>query len=281
MAFARVPARPAVRAAVTALALAAAASLALAAWAWWPGASGEPGTDQAPAVAAPRSTQEPLVARGAALAPRVDAPTIGALIVTTAVATLEVFDRPDGAVAERLGSWSTYGSPRTLLAVSDGTDVDGWIRVQLPNRAGHAYGWVRAADVTVSSSTTRIDVYLAEHELDLSEDGDVVVSTPVAVGAPATPTPLGVYYVTDPVDLRSSPGGVYGPYILGLSGYSEVLTRFNGGAPQLAVHGTNRPSSIGASVSNGCIRVPNATILTLRQHVTLGTPVVIHASREG
>jgi lipoprotein-anchoring transpeptidase ErfK/SrfK len=44
---------------------------------------------------------------------------------------------------------------------------------------------------------------------------------------------------------------------------------------QYAIHGTNRPSSIGGFVSYGCIRMYNADILDLYSRVAVGTPVVV------
>jgi lipoprotein-anchoring transpeptidase ErfK/SrfK len=44
---------------------------------------------------------------------------------------------------------------------------------------------------------------------------------------------------------------------------------------EYAIHGTNRPNSIGGFVSYGCIRMYNADILALYQHVSVGTPVVV------
>jgi lipoprotein-anchoring transpeptidase ErfK/SrfK len=56
-----------------------------------------------------------------------------------------------------------------------------------------------------------------------------------------------------------------------------VLHAFDGGIGQLAIHGTNRPDLIGQNVSNGCIRVSNAAITVLAEHVSIGTPVDIVA----
>ena len=44
---------------------------------------------------------------------------------------------------------------------------------------------------------------------------------------------------------------------------------------EYAIHGTNRPSSIGAFVSHGCIRMYNSDILALYSMVSVGTPVVV------
>ena len=75
--------------------------------------------------------------------------------------------------------------------------------------------------------------------------GQVVLETPVGIGAPGSPTPSGIFYVTDPVP---GGGGSYGPWALGLSGYSDVLESFGGGPPQIALHGTNRRSHRGERV---------------------------------
>jgi len=47
------------------------------------------------------------------------------------------------------------------------------------------------------------------------------------------------------------------------------------GAGQYAIHGTNKPGSIGRSVSYGCIRMHNSDVLDLFKRVRYGTPVVV------
>jgi lipoprotein-anchoring transpeptidase ErfK/SrfK len=42
-----------------------------------------------------------------------------------------------------------------------------------------------------------------------------------------------------------------------------------------AIHGTNRPKSIGGFVSYGCIRMFNQDITDLYGRVRVGTPVVV------
>src|SRR3954471_24895416 len=44
---------------------------------------------------------------------------------------------------------------------------------------------------------------------------------------------------------------------------------------EYAIHGTNRPSSIGTFASYGCIRMYNQDILDLFERVSVGTPVVV------
>jgi lipoprotein-anchoring transpeptidase ErfK/SrfK len=44
---------------------------------------------------------------------------------------------------------------------------------------------------------------------------------------------------------------------------------------QYAIHGTNRPDSIGGFVSYGCIRMFNQDVVDLYERVSVGTPVVV------
>jgi lipoprotein-anchoring transpeptidase ErfK/SrfK len=42
-----------------------------------------------------------------------------------------------------------------------------------------------------------------------------------------------------------------------------------------AIHGTNRPTSIGTYASAGCVRMLNEDVLELFERVSIGTPVVV------
>ena len=44
---------------------------------------------------------------------------------------------------------------------------------------------------------------------------------------------------------------------------------------EIAIHGTNRPESIGTAASYGCIRMRNADVLDLFARVAVGTPVTM------
>ena len=46
---------------------------------------------------------------------------------------------------------------------------------------------------------------------------------------------------------------------------------------EYAIHGTNRPNSVGGYVSYGCVRMYNQDIEDLFERVTVGTPVVVTA----
>lgn len=241
----------------------------------------EPAIEAAPSPSATAPTRQAAASVTPSPTPEPD-PEYGAIVATTAVDDLAVFDAAGGSQTMTLDRFSEAAFvPLTLLG-TDTAIVDGaeWIEVRLPVQPNGSTGWIRADDVTVTSADLEIRIYLAEHELELLDGGEVVMTTPVAVGAPESPTPPGVYYVTDPLDFTHNDTGVYGAYALGLSGFSEVLEEFYGGPPQLAIHGTNKPELIGQSVSNGCIRLPNDAVIELADLVDLGTPVVVLDSRD-
>jgi lipoprotein-anchoring transpeptidase ErfK/SrfK len=149
-----------------------------------------------------------------------------------------------------------------------------WYRVQLPIRPNGVTGWVRAAEVELEPVRTRIVVDLSQRRVTLFRAGRRVLSTRAAVGAPATPTPVGRYYVNQRL-IPADEHGPFGPGALGISAFSDVLTGWAQGGP-VAIHGTNEPWSIGHAVSNGCIRLRNDTLERLFKVVPPGTQVIIH-----
>ncbi|WP_159448740.1 L,D-transpeptidase [Demequina sp. NBRC 110053] len=205
----------------------------------------------------------------------------GALVVSPAGESLAVYPAAgDAEPSESLGQWTALGASTTLLGFATETVGDAeWIQVELPGAPNHREGWVRADDVQTSATDVRIDIYLDERELDLTDGGTVELTSEVVIGADESPTPLGVFWVTDPLDFSANDSGVYGSFAMGLNGWSEALSEFNGGVPQIAVHGTNQPELMGQAVSNGCIRVPNDIATALGAVAAPGTPVVIHQSR--
>lgn len=178
----------------------------------------------------------------------------------------------------RFARLNINGVPTVLGVV--GEVVDGrcearWYRVRLPLKPNGSIGWVRAADVDVESVRTRILVDLSERRVMLFRDGRPYLRTTAAVGAAATPTPLGTYYVNQRL-IPADTSGPFGPGAIGISAFSEVLTGWAQGGP-VAIHGTNRPELIGRAVSNGCIRVRNDVLRRMWRVTLAGTPVTIRA----
>lgn len=197
-----------------------------------------------------------------------------ATLVVRSTVDLAVHDAPDPSSPSRVvPATNDFGSALALLVVGG---QPGWAEVLLPGRPTGATGWLDldASGAEVREVTTAIEVDLAAKTLTVTDGGEVVLTTPVAIGTPEAPTPTGVFSVTDKLQ-DPNPNGPYGPFALGLSGRSEVLTDFAGGDGQIGIHGTNDPSSIGTAASHGCIRVPNEVIVQLNELLPLGTPVVV------
>jgi lipoprotein-anchoring transpeptidase ErfK/SrfK len=151
-----------------------------------------------------------------------------------------------------------------------------WAKVYLPVRPNGSTGWVRSNDVDYAVNNYRIEVALEAFSLKVFKDGQQIEDIRVGVARDNTPTPGGLYYTTELIK-TPNPGGAYGPYAFGLSGFSDTLTSFNGGPGQLGIHGTNEPAAIGTQVSHGCIRMSNDDISRLAKVLPLGTPVQIDA----
>ncbi len=187
-----------------------------------------------------------------------------------------VASRPGGRPFARFHRLNVNGAP-TVFSIR-GAIVDTACRpraylVQVPRRPNGRTGWVAAATVTVGTVRTRIVVDLSRKQVTLYRDGRAVLSSTAAIGAPATPTPTGRFYVNQRL-IPADPNGPYGPGAVGISAFSDVLTGWTQGGP-IAIHGTNAPWSIGKAVSNGCIRLPNETLRRVFSEALAGTPVLI------
>lgn len=192
---------------------------------------------------------------------------------------IDVFpDATSDVPAQRITSADATSAPNIPIVFLVKSEGDDRLEVYLPVRPNGSTGWVRRDDVSLASVSHRIEVRLAEHRIQVFDGDEVVVDEPIGVGTTDRPTPGGVYYLKELLQ-PPDPTGPYGTYAYGLSGFSTVLTSFNGGQGVIGIHGTNDPSSIGQDVSSGCIRLDNAVIDRLVNEIglPLGTPVEILA----
>ncbi len=126
-------------------------------------------------------------------------------------------------------------------------------------------------------------VRTAERRLYFVNGNGTAIRYPVAVGKPgkqwAGRTEIeGKYYQPDwspPEDVKRDkpwlPNLIRGGSPHNPMGVAAMTLR--GG--EYAIHGTNRPSSIGTFASYGCIRMYNADIADLIERVSVGTPVYV------
>jgi hypothetical protein len=167
-----------------------------------------------------------------------------------------------------------YGLP--IVAWVEEVSADGrWGRVELPYTWPRREGWIRLAGLPRETTRIRVEVDLSAHLVTVRKFGKVLFRAPGATGASSSPTPVGEYFVTDRVPF--SAGGYLGSFAFGISGIQPRLPAGWSGGNQLAIHGTNNPSSIGRSVSAGCVRVSETTLDRLIPLLVYGTPVIVHA----
>jgi len=121
----------------------------------------------------------------------------------------------------------------------------------------------------------RIVVSIPDRKLALLEDGQVVRIYPVAVGAAATPSPLGEFTVIQ----RVTEPTWYGPHKVVPPGKHNPLgPRWIGLSRKgYGIHGTSDPRSIGHAASHGCIRMKNSDVEELFGLVEVGDEVELVA----
>ena len=102
----------------------------------------------------------------------------------------------------------------------------------------------------------------------------------VVVGKPSTPTPTGLFAIQ--ASYRTPAASFEGRWILSLTAHSDVLSSFDGGDGQVALHGRGGASLVdplGTAASHGCVRFDNRAIGTIVRRIGRarlpGVPVAI------
>ena len=170
----------------------------------------------------------------------------------------------------RFAEGRSFSGRVTLLVTRRYLD---WIQVAIPVRPNGTVGWVRFNDVNVLSVPFRVLVDKSTNTMSIEKNGTEVFRKSVATGTGDTPTPSGLFFIREIIS--TDPKGPYGPYVLGLSGYSEVFQTFAGGEGAIGIHGTNQPGLVGTNASYGCVRVTNDVMQSIVRMLPLGTPVEI------
>jgi lipoprotein-anchoring transpeptidase ErfK/SrfK len=130
---------------------------------------------------------------------------------------------------------------------------------------------------TIVTTARRVVVSIPDRKLAVIDETGAVDVYDIAVGAPATPSPVGTFTIvnriTHPTYYR--PGRVVPP------GRTNPLgTRWMGLSQKgYGIHGTTDPSSIGHAKSTGCIRLRNQDVERLFERLRTGDVVEMHAER--
>ncbi len=124
----------------------------------------------------------------------------------------------------------------TWLPVID--QQKGWTQVLLPSRPNGSIGWVRTDQLVQRQTPYVVRVHVGSRRMELVRDGATVGEWDVAVGAPATPTPIGRTFLLGSI-VDDAQG--FSPVILPLGTHSDTLDTYGGGPghgrpPRLAGH---------------------------------------------
>ena len=200
----------------------------------------------------------------------------GALIAYVAHGAT-VYHRPQGRAFTRLSATTSFDSPTWVLV----DHVKGhWLRI-VNNVVGNGgIGWIREDRATVIKRTPwRIQVHLSRHQLVVFHGSRAVEHYLIADGTPEAPTPTGHFAVTDRLT-TGDPNGPYGCCILGTSAQAPHHISDWDGGNRIAIHSTPTftYSSIGQSISHGCMHVTLAEGRWLLHHIPLGTPVNVSSA---
>jgi lipoprotein-anchoring transpeptidase ErfK/SrfK len=149
-----------------------------------------------------------------------------------------------------------------------------WVHVLLPGRPTGRSGWIRTAGTRRTATPWTLSVSLSRRQVTVRHLGRVERRFRAVVGAAATPTPRGRFFIEEALAL--TPGTAGGPFALATSGRSEVLQEFAGGPGQIALHGTDGlAGALGTAVSHGCIRLSTRAITWLARRIGAGVPLTV------
>jgi lipoprotein-anchoring transpeptidase ErfK/SrfK len=228
-----------------------------------PAAADEPAApaDQAPAwqIAAPSKAAGATVAR----------------IVSSTVARPSL-DAPagKGRPVRVATAWSRQ--PQTLLVVDAATrDGVDYVKVLLAQRPNGSSGWIPRDRVALSTTPYWVEVRRRSRTVTVYRGGRRLLKARAVVGAPSTPTPLGLAAVYER-NRQPDSKAFLGPWALSLTSLSNVLQSYGGGPGRVAIHGRDGASfhdPLGTARSHGCIRINNKPVSWMARHLVPGTPV--------
>jgi len=121
-------------------------------------------------------------------------------------------------------------------------------------------------------------VSIPDRKLAVLEDGKVIRTFPVAVGAVVSPSPVGKFEIINRI---TNPTYYHEGVVVPPGANNPVGPRWVGLSQKgYGIHGTNAPRSIGKAASHGCIRLNNNDIKEFFLLVEVGDTVEIRAERD-
>jgi lipoprotein-anchoring transpeptidase ErfK/SrfK len=201
-----------------------------------------------------------------------------ARVVVTTTARPEPGARTRGQRVAVTTAWSAQ--PQQLLVLGAATENgQTWLNVRLPGRPNGSAGWIPRDDVRLTTTPYWVSVARGARRVTIYRAGRRVRTFRGVVGAPGTPTPLGLAAIYER-NRQPDPNGFLGSWSLPLTLHSNVLDNYDGGPGRVAIHGRAGASlldPLGSARSHGCIRVDDRDVSWMAAHLPAGTPVQIRA----
>jgi lipoprotein-anchoring transpeptidase ErfK/SrfK len=127
-------------------------------------------------------------------------------------------------------------------------------------------------------SPRQILVSVSDRKLAVLENGRVIRTFAVSVGAAASPSPTGEFRI---INRLANPTYYHPGTVIPPGNDNPIGPRWIGLSQKgFGIHGTNQPRSIGHAASHGCIRLNNRDIVQFFQMVSVGDTVSIRNERD-
>jgi len=150
----------------------------------------------------------------------------------------------------------------------EGLPVDGVFGPKTFDKLAELYEQpVAQIDTEKPKGEVSLVILTLDRELVVLDNGKPFKRYPVAVGKFNTPTPIGLYTITQ----KDAWGEGFGSRWMRLSVPWGIY----------GIHGTNKPWSIGSFESGGCIRMHNVHVEQVYEWVKIGTKVFIVGGVDG
>ncbi len=194
-------------------------------------------------------------------------------MVVRVPSSLPIYSNPGGgSVIGTFPSISKFGSGMVAW-VQDRSKSGRYGKVTVPYTMYPKPGWIKIAGLKKRYVKYSVEADVSKRRLTLLKYGKPIMTVPTTTGMPSRPTPPGRYHVVD--RWASSPSGSLGAFVFALSALQINYPGAESGLFIMAIHGTNAPSTLGTSASNGCLRVGAKPLNRLIPALDLGTPVII------
>ena len=123
----------------------------------------------------------------------------------------------------------------------------------------------------------QVVVSIPDRKLAVIENGVVLRTFAVSVGAPVSPSPVGKFAI---VNRLANPTYYHAGVVIPAGKNNPLGPRWVGLNKQgYGIHGTSAPGSIGKAASHGCIRMRNRDVVEFATLVSVGDTVEIRGER--